>query len=229
MSKPSGETVQDFMSMLPPIESVNPVRERNVAIAERHKALLDEIKEQAHAEAWNEAYAKALEEGRADGLQKGYEEGFSQGRKEAMALKSAELTRLTDDLNRLSGKVEAALAKWYADAEPQLAKLSMLIATRIVAKELSVSNDSILAMTREALAEVTHAEEARIKVNPIDADVLEEHRADLMSIAPSLKQMHIVEDRHIPGGCVIETDGGVIESRLDAKLKEIWADLRRAA
>ena len=180
-----------------------------------------------------EAYKAGFEEGKIDGRKAGIEEGktlgFQQAFDEAAAKKQAELDALHAEFERTVDKVESAIQDWFLKSEPSLAQLSILIAKRILAQELATNPDAILAMTREAITEVTHATSARIRLNPFDSEILEAHRAEIMSAASSVRQLEIVEDDSIAGGCVIETDGGVVDARVEMKLEEIAESLRRAA
>lgn len=180
---------------------------------------------------------QSAQEGHAEGFAKGYEEGLSLGRAEAErqvaetigAQGLAEIQRFAEELSGVSDQVMAAITEWFAAAEESLALLSVLIAERIVRSELHVSPDAILNITREALLEVTHSATARIRINPFESETLREHKDQLMAVAPSLRNIEFVEDSSIQGGCVIETDGGMVDATIAAKLASIIEASRRAA
>jgi flagellar assembly protein FliH len=216
--------VSEFSSLLkavPPKEIIDKLKRTDNEI--------DTIK----AEAYKVAYAAGLEEGklvgRNIGFTAGHAEGFELAFEEAAARKQAELDALTADFEKIIATINGAMQEWFVKSEPALAQVSTLIAKRVLARELKLAPDSILAITKEALAEVTHANSARIRINPADSGILEEHRAELMAAAESVRQLEIVSDEDIPGGCVIETDGGVVDAQIDMRLEEIVLGVRKAA
>ncbi|MCB8932711.1 MAG: hypothetical protein H6534_04640, partial [Chthonomonadaceae bacterium] len=66
-----------------------------------------------------------------------------------------------------------------------------------------------------------------IRANVLDAPALSRHREELAALAPSLRQVDIVEDPTIRAGCVIETDGGVVEATVEQKLQRALQELRK--
>lgn len=206
--------VGSFLSLLQPAAKT-PVLGR----VARTSADIERIKE----EAYRAAYAQGYEAGHAEGVPRGYEDGQAAGLK--MAYDEA-AQRIQELLDALSASVNNALQEWFRQSEPRFAELSTLIASRILARELSLSDASILAMAREAVAEVTHATHARIRLHPLDIPIVEEHKADVLAASASLRDFEIVEDASIPGGCVIDTDGGVVDARLDEKIFEVLEAIR---
>jgi flagellar biosynthesis/type III secretory pathway protein FliH len=64
---------------------------------------------------------------------------------------------------------------------------------------------------------------ARIRVNPFDVESLNASKEDLMALSTSLRSLEIVDDSAILGGCIIETDGGVVDASVDAQLQRLEA------
>jgi flagellar assembly protein FliH len=51
-------------------------------------------------------------------------------------------------------------------------------------------------------------------------------REDLIAMVDGIRNIEIVDDRRVDaGGCVIETNGGTIDAKLDTQLNEIGAAL----
>lgn len=170
---------------------------------------------------------KAYKEGFAEGQAAGIIVGFDQGREQALsegaiALK-AEIARIAAELDLIGASVREAMTQWYREAEDSLALLSIEVAERLVGKELELSPGAILSITRQAIAEVTHSAQATVKVNPFHSGVLEEHRDELMAAAQSLKNIEIVADPTILSGCVVETEGGVVDAAIKSKIRNLVA------
>lgn len=211
MSSPlEPSTVRTFAELLPSVTALRADPKGRLSAADRAE---EEAREAGFAEGYASGLAAGLDEGRI----RAYEDGS-----EAAA---AEVRRIALELDALGATVQEATAAWYKGAEESLAQLSMEIARRIVGKELELGEDAILSITREALREVTHSATARIRVNPMHSGVLEGHRELILSLAPSLKHVEIVGDDAISGGCVIETEGGLVDASTESKIR----GLRQAA
>ena len=169
------------------------------------------------------AFDEAREAGYREGLQLGTAEGAREG--ERRAYEDAWQARQTA-LAGISESVDAAMDLWFIESERLLAQLATAIAARILHKEIAADPEAVLVIAREAIAEVTHASSARIRVNPMDAPLLKENLDAIVARAPSLKHVVVVDDAAIAGGCVIETDGGVVEGTIEGMIHQALEALR---
>ncbi len=217
----TAEPIKDFASLLKPI----PTKEVLSKMA-RTDLEIEQIKKDAFEEGLADGRATGYPQGRDIGYEDGHQEGLEKAYEEASQAKKAELNALVE---RSVSKVDSAITRWFEGAEPGLAALSILIAERIVAKELATDPETILSIVKEAVAEVTHATRATIKVRLADSELLEAHRSGILATAPSIKSLEIVADEDLVGGCVIETDGGIVDATLDMKFAELLESIRRAA
>jgi len=208
---PAG-AVGSFVAMLAPIEKIEFGPRKGVAGSAR---------ERAHAE--------AMQRGYDEGFEQGFSQGESAGRANFEAAHLAAIEAFVSDLDRRVEEVGRSLDRWSADLEGPIASLATVVAARILAREIESDPDYVLRIAKSAIAEVTHAREARVKVNPFDAPAISEHRADLFAAAASVKSIEIVEDPSILGGCLIETDGGSIDARIESMLDEAKDALRGGA
>lgn len=216
---PVGE-IQSFASLLRPL-TLHTTRAANAPKLGKTAQALEHVKEDARHEGLQQGYQEGFKAGKADGIRVAYEE--------AAAATQAEVARFTSELDGTGHLISEAMQRWYADSEEKLAELAVVIAARIVGKELATEPDTILAMTRQAIAEVTHASAARIRINPFDAPAIAEHQDAIMAVAPSLRNVEIVKDARIQGGCVIDTEGGIVDASVDSMLAEALAAIRGEA
>jgi len=176
----------------------------------------------------------AREVARAEAARQGYEEGFSRGYTEGEAeawrqFESAHAVAIeafVEELNVRSERLDAAFHDWCVQLEGPLAELAVVIAARIVGRELETNPETVLDISKQAVAEIIHAKEARIRVNPFDSEVLNAHKSSLLAASGSLRHVEIVEDRSILGGCVVETDGGSIDARIESMIEQARQGLR---
>ena len=177
-------------------------------------------------------FVEGREAGYKEGLESGHAQGLEEGKKQSYddlrEAQQAEVDALHSACEQVIATVNESLREWYESGEAALAELATIISARIVARELQLDSTSILAITKEAVAEVTHATRARVKVNPFDSHVLVEHREAVLAASQSLRDVEIVEDPTILGGCVIETEGGIVEATIDMKLNEVLVAIRKS-
>jgi flagellar biosynthesis/type III secretory pathway protein FliH len=91
----------------------------------------------------------------------------------------------------------------------------------LLAKELRTDPAAALGLAREALAEVTHAESARIRVNPFHGAVLRERMPELLAASESLKRIEVVDDPTVAAGVIVDSAGGVIDATLPTRVRNL--------
>lgn len=187
--------------------------------------------------ALDEAKSESRERGYAEGLQKGHEDGSRAGyeaayRETKERLESELQSQIDGFIRELQAKIDGfnrALPAFLDDAEQAMASRAMEVITSLLSQELSTDRTSVMAIVREVLGEITMARHARIRVNPFDAPLLLERKAQIMLAAASLRDVDILEDATITGGCVVETDTGILDASLDTRLADLTTAYREAA
>ncbi len=76
---------------------------------------------------------------------------------------------------------------------------------------------------------MTHSRHARIRLNPFDGAILQNHRTELLAASGSLRDIELVDDPTIVGGCVIETEGGLVDATTETRLELLSTTLEEAA
>lgn len=207
-SEEAGVEVKSLSAHLPKVDPMLAGFNR-VAKTDRTATLLEQLKQQA----------------RLEGIKEGYAEGLEKGRKEAMRnLKAdceAHARAFAEELNATMGVFQASIQQFYRNAEESLAGLALAIAARIVAREVETSPETALEIAKEAVAEVTHAESATVRLNPFQSEIVRAHADQLLAVSPSLKDVQIVDDPSIAGGCVIESAGGRIDASIEFRVRAL--------
>ena len=172
---------------------------------------------QGHAEGFRKGTVEGYDLGREQGLKEAYETVIGEQR-EVIEQFNAALQTVVDQAN-------AKIAAWFEEREIAMSEVALEAVRRLLSSELATSRQSALAMTQDALAEITHANHIRIRVNPFDVPILEQHRSLLLSSIATLRDIELVPDGTITAGCVVESEGGVVDTRLEvrqAALEKAW-------
>lgn len=103
--------------------------------------------------------------------------------------------------------------------------IALKAAKKIVAAELQTAQDAIINIVKTTLKSVAQHKKIAIYVNRKDFDILEKNKAQIKQIFEQLESLSIREREDIEeGGCVIETEAGII----NAQLKDRWISLEAA-
>lgn len=165
--------------------------------------------ERIHQQAREEGYRQGREEGHQAGLREGQTKSLAEARRLAQAA-----DKLDDALDRLGAVV--------AD---ELLALAVEIAREVVRQELAARPEALLAVVREALAQLPH-QHAVIYLNPDDASLLRAYVGDQLSHAGH----RIVEDvRLIRGDCILEAGGTQIDATVATRWRRVLEGLGIAA
>lgn len=116
------------------------------------------------------------------------------------------------------------------DCERQLIELATSVARKIIGAELSLDPASIVAIVRQALSGVRREKSLTIEVHPSHLEAI---RAKLKALAEAIggaRDLHVAADSSVePGGCVVQTEFGVIDARLDVQLEVLRECLLRVS
>lgn len=161
-------------------------------------------------------------------LQKQFQVGFSQGyevaRKELEAQFSNAIMQKTEEFYAILSSFEDKLRGYETIYDTLVIRLATLIAEKIVQREISI-HSTVEATLRESIKKVIGANEVFIKINPEDYALLMNEGKTAIIEKSFDKIKFEVTDKIEAGGCIIETEIGSVDARIDSQLKEIANEL----
>ncbi|MFQ3588640.1 MAG: FliH/SctL family protein [Fimbriimonadaceae bacterium] len=172
---------------------------------------------------------EAREQGRKQGYEEGLLEGRNEGRETFLKAHGQLLQDFADRLGARAAELEDAIDAWFVAAEEQLAEVALLVAAKVIAAEVKANREIVAAIARDALAEVDHVKNVRIRVNLIDCEYLESQTETILSANRSLRRIEVVPDANVGGGCIVESDAGEIDATVSTRLDAIVRAFREAA
>lgn len=201
------QNINDFR-MSEPVRiqtGVDKMDERVIELEVENKTLekLKEIQESAY----KEAYALGLEE----------------GRKEAFQATSAEIDRDLTHFRELIAMIESFKEEFFKQNESHMIRLALHAASRLARTEVTVNNESLVEILRSAIVDAQIEEEVVVQVAPGQLQFLETLKTETSRDLEFLKKTKLVPSENIQkGGCVIETNYGVIDARIEERLGKFW-------
>lgn len=159
--------------------------------------------------------------------QQAYEHGLSQGSEQTLV---AEESR-HQPLQRLLDRSKLVLAEHQSTLQRRFVKdimnLSIRLAKHMLNHEMATRPELAGRIARTALQLVRGQESIKIKVHPEDVEGVRRLHTEILPDAG--ENIQVVADQQMErGGCLIETDFGMIDARIDQQLAAIAASLEHA-
>lgn len=182
---------------------------------------IESRREQIHRQAKEQGHAEGFEIGYREGREIGVAEAYRSTHEERHTLIESQITEYGQFLERQGDLMRKAMDEWFGNAERELGNIAVVIAERIIRRELELAPETVLTMAREAIAEVNHSSRVRILVNPQDRPFLEGYQDKLKQVSSSVESIELVDDPNISSGVMIVTEGGNIDVRVETHLRNL--------
>lgn len=138
----------------------------------------------------------------------GFEEGLKQWN-EQIALQKNETTKVRQEL------------------ESSIVPIALTAVKKIIGKEIELKPEIIVDIVATALKTVTHHRRITIYVNQDGLEYVEAQKPRLKALFEHLESLSIaVRDDVETGGCIIETEAGIINAQLENQLLALEAAFR---
>ena len=186
---------------------IHPATDKKVIPKEEYSTLANanEILEMAKEDA-NEHKKKTHEE-----CEKLKKEAKEEGFKEGLSL-----------FNQHAVYFEAELKKLRHEMQQKLLPLVLKAAKKVVSTQLELKPDTIVDIVLATLTPLTQNHRITIFVNKADLEILEKEKPRIKEILEQLESLKIKDRNDIePGGCVIETESGIINATLENQWRSI--------
>ncbi len=175
----------------------------------------------ARAEA-DQLRRQAAEQGRAEAMKTAQQQAASQAQKDVQQ----RLATLEPALTAAIGEIQRARASWRAHWEQRAIELAVAIAARIVRREAEQSPQVAQTLVREALELAAGAGRITLHLNPRDRETLGDFLDGVLASARPSLEIEVVADSTITaGGCLVTTELGEIDQRLESQLARIQKEL----
>ena len=114
--------------------------------------------------------------------------------------------------------------------EPEIIRLAVKIAGKIIGEELRLRPETIVSIARECLRSVRHEHSLTLRVNPTATDEVQRNLDSLAEVTVSGRRIQVMADASVAsGGCIIDSVVGIIDARLETQLKCLEEILLRIA
>lgn len=133
--------------------------------------------------------------------QAGYEQGLAQWTQAVLEAQRAEAARVEQ-------------------AEPELIRLALGIARKVIAEELRIAPEAVGAIVKSAIANVRRSPSLHIQVHPDSVTHLAAWAAEIQKAAGDSCRIVVTPSESVePGGCLLSSEYGSVDARLETQIK----------
>ena len=183
--------------------------DERVIEAEVENKTLEKLKE-IQEQAYKEAHALGMEE----------------GRREAFQATQAEIDRDLIEFREMTQTLQSFKEELLKQNEAHLLRLALHAAARLAHHEMNVDDNCLLDILRKAVADAQVQEEITVFVAESQLQFLETLKKETHRDFDLLKKIKLVPSETVQrGGCMIETNYGLIDAQIEERLGKFWEDL----
>ncbi|HQU83718.1 MAG TPA: FliH/SctL family protein [Pyrinomonadaceae bacterium] len=187
---------------------------------EERARMIEEILHAAQQQA--DEIIKKAEAYQADVQQAAMEKGLNEARqtfeKEVAERVEAEVSAVRENLVQTIAQISSLEAEITSKIETELLEFSLEIAKKVVGREVTIDREVALTLVKISLAKLHSRTFAQIYLNPQDLAFVDAHR-DRLNFQGSIEL--IADNSVTPGGCLIHTETGDIDARIESQFDEI--------
>jgi flagellum-specific ATP synthase len=159
-----------------------------------------------------------------------YEDGYTQGREKSLSFEQDKAAPIRDTLLLSTEMIEKQRELIQQNAKHDAVQAAVTIAQNIILNEMKKGGDTATETLRKAVKTAVKHEQATIIIHPDDEkaviQIFEKEWPDI----EYRQKYSFKHDRNIlRGGCLVETDFGVIDARIDQQLQAISSELNTMA
>ena len=181
-------------------------------------ACSDEVPTAASEDAPEKEKSPSLDEIKTQAFQ----EGFAEGEKAGYAAGTKRVDPLIASFNQGLEQLKNIRRKLNQEIEKEVVQLALSIAKKIVCHEVKNHKETVVCVAREALSRVENPAKIKIKLNPTDLQFIQNTKSDLSRFIHNVDGIRFEAEESIQsGGCVIETDMGDIDARIERQFQAI--------
>jgi flagellar biosynthesis/type III secretory pathway protein FliH len=162
-------------------------------------------------------------------IQKSYDKGFEDGQVSEMAVARAEIRKFNEKMRSMEGVIqefEKDIDKLLKHLQTSVISISQKAASHIMRSELLTNLDAVSNRLSKVIETAADQNLVSIRLSPETIQDLESANFKLSGIDSS--KVSVVPDQSLElGDCVIETDYGFLEAKVEDELDKLMQQLRK--
>ncbi len=149
-----------------------------------------------------------------------FSQGFLQGEKTGIEAEKLKSEPMLQNFRQAIIELDNAKKHMYLKAEKEAVLLALAIAKKIIGHEVSNNQELVLKnIVKDALKRASDQSHIKVRIHPSDYSMIKESKSQFAQYLDNKGDIVFeVDERIHNGGCIIETDSGEIDARIDNRL-----------
>jgi flagellar assembly protein FliH len=187
---------------------------------------VDKIEHSKDDEKIEVAALEKLKEIQEGAYQEAYNLGLEEGRNLAFQKQSKEISTRLDTMDALLSTIINLKEDLRAHNEAHLIRLVFQMATRLAKVEVTTNNESVVSVLKDAIRLAQDEENVTVRVSNDQFEFFEELKKNTGREFDFLKKIRFEPSADITaGGCIVETNYGEVDARVEQRIAQLWATL----
>lgn len=154
--------------------------------------------------------------------EKAYAKGFARGERAGIESGNEKFESVVNSIKQGLSELKKIRQDIYLETEQEIVKLAMAIARKIVCNEISVNKDTVVNVVKDAVKQVEGNEKVKVKLSCKDFEFIKSEKPGIIDKITNIENAGFIMDESIcDGGCIIETESGDIDSRIEKQFQAI--------
>ena len=151
-----------------------------------------------------------------------FQKGFHEGKRVGFESGKKRADSVSDSLYQALAQLENIRQEIHQEIEKEVAQLALSIARKIVCHEVKTTRETLTCIVRKALSRVDNPGKIKIKLNPDDLQFIKDTQDQFGHYLDNVDKIRFEAEESIQsGGCLIETDRGNIDARIEKQFQAI--------
>lgn len=191
---------------------------------------IDQVEKINDEEKVEVAALEKLKEIQEGAYQEAYRLGLEEGRQKAFESVSSEIAERMGTLDTLLNAIKDLKSEMVKFNESHLIKLTFHMAARLAKTELAGNDEVMVQILRDAVGLSQDEENITVRVSPSQFEFLEELKKETGRELDFLKRIRFEPSPEVvDGGCIVETNYGEVDARIEQRIEQLWAELSQNA
>jgi flagellar assembly protein FliH len=187
---------------------------------------VDEIEKATEEEKVEVRALELLKDVQESAYKEAYELGLSEGREQAFNKFSKEISEKLETMEALLKAIEEAKKEILNFNETHLVQLAYQIAAKLARVELERNDQALIEILRGAVTTAQDEENVTVRVAPEQHEFVEELKKQSGRSFEFLKKVKFEPSPEVTaGGCIVETNYGEVDSRVEQRVQSLWTAL----
>jgi len=154
--------------------------------------------------------------------ERAYAKGFARGEKAGIESGKEKFESVVNSINKALSELIKIRQDIYLESEQEIVKLALAIARKVVCNEIRVNKDTVVNVVKEAVKKVEGNEKVKVKLSCKDFEFIKNEKPAMIDKITNIENAGFIMDESIcDGGCIIETESGDIDSRVEKQFQAI--------